>query len=102
MTGKHPGHAYIRSNRRYDLPAQTREKYGMQFAGQEPIPDSEMTIAEVLKSRGYATAAIGKWGLGHFGTSGDPNQQGFDLFFGADELFYRARKVEGGGEVTGR
>ena len=28
------------------------------------------------------TAAIGKWGLGHFGTPGDPNQQGFDLFYG--------------------
>ena len=36
----------------------------------------------MLKQKGYATAAIGKWGLGHFGTTGDPNRQGFDLFFG--------------------
>ena len=35
-----------------------------------------------MKSLGYATAAIGKWGLGYPGSSGDPNRQGFDLFFG--------------------
>ena len=82
MTGKHPGHAYIRSNRPNKLPAEVLEKYGMEFPGQEPIPDREVTIGEVLKGKGYATAAIGKWGLGHFGTSGSPNLQGFDLFFG--------------------
>lgn len=82
MTGKHPGHAYIRSNRRARLPQELRRRLGMRFLGQEPIPDAEVTIAEVLKQKGYATAAVGKWGLGHFGTTGDPNRQGFDLFFG--------------------
>jgi len=82
MTGKHPGHAYIRNNRRASLSGEVIEKYGMEFRGQEPIPDAEVTIAEVLKQKGYATAAIGKWGLGHFGTTGDPNKQGVDLFFG--------------------
>ena len=82
MTGKHPGHAYIRSNRKAKLPEDVKERYGMEFSGQEPIPDAEVTIAEMLKKKGYATAAIGKWGLGHFGTTGDPNRQGVDLFFG--------------------
>ncbi len=82
MTGKHPGHAYIRSNRRARLPAELKKKYGLVFSGQEPIPDAEFTIAEMLKQKGYATAAIGKWGLGQFGTTGDPNRQGFDLFLG--------------------
>ena len=82
MTGRHAGHAYIRSNRRFDLPAEIKDKYGMQFSGQQPIPETEVTIAEMLKGKGYATAAIGKWGLGHFGTSGDPTKQGFDLFLG--------------------
>ena len=41
-----------------------------------------MTVAELLKRRGYATAAIGKWGLGFPGSEGDPNKQGFDLFYG--------------------
>lgn len=82
MTGKHPGHAHIRSNRRAELPAAVVEQYGMEFMGQEPIPDREVTIGEMLKQKGYATAAIGKWGLGHFGTTGAPDRQGFDLFFG--------------------
>jgi len=82
MTGKHPGHAHVRSNRRNSLPEEVVEKYGMEFMGQEPIPDREVTIGEMLKEQGYATAAIGKWGLGHFGTSGSPEKQGFDLFFG--------------------
>ncbi|HUT88255.1 MAG TPA: arylsulfatase [Thermoguttaceae bacterium] len=82
MTGKHSGHAYIRNNRKAELPADLVERYGMEFSGQEPIPDAEVTIAEMLKQKGYATAAVGKWGLGHFGTTGDPNKQGVDLFFG--------------------
>jgi arylsulfatase A len=42
---------------------------------------SEITIAEVLKEQGYATAAIGKW---HLGDQPEfmPTQQGFDYFFG--------------------
>lgn len=82
MTGKHPGHAFVRNNRSMKLPEEIVQRYGMEFGGQQPIPDSEFTIAEMLKQKGYATAAIGKWGLGHFGTTGDPNKQGFDLFFG--------------------
>ena len=72
MTGKHLGHAYIRDNR--------QAKPGAE--GQEPIPDETVTLAETLKAAGYATGAMGKWGLGPPGSSGDPNKQGFDLFFG--------------------
>ena len=70
MTGLHGGHAYIRDNREV-----TPE-------GQWPIPDSTVTIAELLRARGYATGAFGKWGLGYVGSEGDPNRQGFDLFYG--------------------
>ncbi len=70
MTGKHAGHAWVRDNRT------------LKPEGQTPIPDAAVTVAELLKARGYATAAIGKWGLGGTGTSGDPNRQGFDLFYG--------------------
>ncbi len=43
-------------------------------------PD-EITVAEVLKSQGYATACIGKWHLGHL-PQFLPTQQGFDYYFG--------------------
>ncbi|MGI8783944.1 MAG: arylsulfatase [Acidobacteriota bacterium] len=70
MTGKHSGHALIRNNSE------------VQPEGQHPIAAATVTVAELLKARGYATAAIGKWGLGFPGSEGDPNRQGFDLFFG--------------------
>ena len=43
-------------------------------------PD-EMTIAEELKAKGYATACFGKWHLGHLPKFLPPNQ-GFDEYFG--------------------
>ena len=45
------------------------------------LPPEEVTIAELCKQRGYATACIGKWHLG-FLPPFRPAQQGFDYFFG--------------------
>jgi arylsulfatase A len=45
------------------------------------IHPDEITLAELLKSQGYATACIGKWHLG-FHTPFLPKQQGFDHYFG--------------------
>ena len=45
------------------------------------LPDEEVTIAEVLKSAGYATACIGKWHLGHRPPY-LPTRHGFDCYFG--------------------
>lgn len=76
LTGRHLGHAEIRGN----LQAQSRLP---QFTeGQYPLSDSAITVAQVFQQAGYATGAIGKWGLGPVGSSGDPNRQGFDFFFG--------------------
>jgi len=41
------------------------------------LPSSEVTVAEMLKGRGYYTAHIGKWHLGRSPGS-TPNDQGFD------------------------
>jgi len=71
MTGMHTGHTFIRDNR----PGDAEE-------GQTAIEANSFTIAELLKQKGYTTGAFGKWGLGFVGTSGDPNKQGFDEFFG--------------------
>jgi arylsulfatase len=83
MTGKHLGHAAIRNNRQVGkLFPELRKQYGWEEPGQQPLPAEEVTVAELLKQKGYATAAIGKWGLGMCGTTGDPNRHGFDLFYG--------------------
>ncbi|MBX6313470.1 MAG: arylsulfatase [Isosphaeraceae bacterium] len=64
MTGLHTGHARVRGN------------------ALVPLQPEDVTVAEVLKAAGYATGLVGKWGLGEPGTTGVPNRQGFDEFFG--------------------
>ena len=70
MTGLHTGHAYIRGNRE------------VKPMGQWPLPAGTATLPRMLQDAGYTTALIGKWGLGGPGSTGTPNQQGFDYFFG--------------------
>ncbi len=66
MTGKHTGHATVRGNQRPEA----------------PLTVDELTLPRVFKAAGYATALIGKWGLGGPNTAGAPNKKGFDYFFG--------------------
>lgn len=68
LTGRYPARAGMPGNA-HSLP------------GHGGLPTTEITIAELAKSRGYATALIGKWHLG-FDTGTRPNDQGFDEFFG--------------------
>ena len=70
MTGLHMGHCPIRSNRE------------IQPEGQLPLPEGTLCVAQLLKNAGYATACIGKWGMGMFDTSGSPLKMGFEHFFG--------------------
>ncbi len=70
MTGLHMGHSPVRANR--EIGAE----------GQLPLPAGTFTVAQLLKSAGYATACIGKWGMGMFDTTGSPLKVGFDHFFG--------------------
>ncbi len=73
MTGQHMGHTHVRGN-----------ASGPDMSKQS-LRDQDVTVAEVLKSAGYATALCGKWGLGDDapgGRSGLPNRQGFDYFYG--------------------
>ena len=45
------------------------------------IPTEEITLAEALKAKGYATGAVGKWHLGHHAQY-LPTKNGFDLYYG--------------------
>ena len=76
MTGKHGGHSYIRGN--YELGGFTDSTEG----GQMPLHEGAYTVARMLKERGYATALVGKWGMGVTGTTGSPLLHGFDYYYG--------------------
>lgn len=65
LTGKHSGHTSVRLN-----------------GGGTPLRAGEATIASILKPLGYATGGFGKWGNGGRGSTGVPEEHGFDVFFG--------------------
>jgi len=70
MTGRHTGHTTVRGN------------FSAIGKGRVPLEAKDVTVAEVLGRCGYATGIVGKWGLGEPRTTGVPNRQGFDFWFG--------------------
>jgi arylsulfatase A-like enzyme len=64
MTGQHTGHTTMRGN------------------GGPGLSIEDVTVAMLMKRAGYATGAMGKWGIGEDGSDGMPHKKGFDLFFG--------------------
>lgn len=99
LTGQNSARAQIRDNRE------------VQPEGQLALSGDAPSLARLMGQRGYATAAVGKWGLGPVGSSGDPNAQGFDLFYGyncqrqahsyyPDHLWRNDQRVELNGGVA--
>jgi arylsulfatase A len=80
LTGYHTGHAYIRDNDEMDERGDVW--HDPELEGQRPLLPDTYTIGTMLKQAGYTTGAIGKWGLGGPGSSGEPNRQGFDHWYG--------------------
>ncbi len=70
MTGRHMGHTRVRGNA------------GAGNYAAQTLAAGDVTVARVLKDAGYATALVGKWGLGEIGSEGEPNRHGFDEFYG--------------------
>lgn len=70
MTGRHTGHCRVRGN----APLTQRAR--------QTLTRDDVTVAALLKQAGYATALVGKWGLGMDDMPGRPLEQGFDFFFG--------------------
>lgn len=77
MTGLHSGHCRRRDNTATDNHQDFGENRPLVF-----LEPEDVTVAETLKSAGYTTGGIGKWGLGNPGTEGSPDKQGFDHFYG--------------------
>lgn len=64
MTGLHTGHASIRGN------------------GEVPLAESDSILPQYLHQAGYKNGLVGKWGLGQSGTTGVPENKGWDFFAG--------------------
>ena len=64
LVGKHTAHTAIAGNNMHIL------------------PKGSVTVTSLLKEAGYKTGGVGKWALGHLGSTGHPNKQGFDFFYG--------------------
>ena len=71
LTGRYPVRSGMTSSRR-------RVLFPNSTGG---LPADEITIAEALKTKGYATACVGKWHLGHR-PQYLPSKHGFDDYFG--------------------
>lgn len=102
MTGMHTGHTHIRGN------------YEISPEGQAPLKEGTFTIGHLMQKAGYTTGLFGKWGLGYPGSGSEPNDMGFDEFYGyvcqrqahnAYPEFFRRNKVKEeipGNENNGR
>lgn len=75
LTGMHMGRCRVRLNR--------------SARGQDHLEPEDVTMAEALKTAGYATCMVGKWGAALPGTPGTPDKKGFDYSFG----FYDQRRA---------
>lgn len=64
MTGRHTGRTYIRGN------------------GELPLRPQDTILPQQLKQKGYVNGMVGKWGLGLEGTTGAPENKGWDFFTG--------------------
>jgi putative membrane-bound dehydrogenase-like protein len=89
MTGCYPQRVGMHLNPRDGWVLRPVSQYGLH-------PD-EVTVAEVLKEQGYATAIVGKW---HLGDQPEflPTRQGFDWFFGvpySDDMTERVWNKDG-------
>ena len=72
MTGKHMGHATVRDNMQRAPGAE----------GQHAMEPGTVTVAQRLKTVGYSTAIVGKWGLGMPEDHSSPLDFGFDHHYG--------------------
>ena len=72
MTGKHMGRTTVRGNSTKPI----------------VIQPEELTVASLLKNAGYKTACVGKWGIGTPDNFTNPNDVGFDHFYGYINMWH--------------
>lgn len=77
LTGRHSGGCNVQ-----DLKRANAKETDKDLHGDWPMDANQYTIPQALKKIGYQTSAFGKWGMGEYGTSGAPDKQGVDEFYG--------------------
>jgi len=82
LTGRYPQRQKLTASYAVDANEQLRRLSPAEVSRELPL--SEVTIAEVLKGAGYATACIGKWNLG--GAGFGPRQQGFEISIAGEAI----------------
>lgn len=86
LTGIHSGHAQIRANDEMTWRGDVWNHEAMlkdsTLEGQAPMLKGTPTLGSVLKKNGYATAMVGKWGVGSPTSESTPNKMGFDKYYG--------------------
>jgi arylsulfatase A len=101
MTGRHPARLQLTDwlPGRTDRPSQRLLRATLR----QELPPGQPTLAEALRTDGYATAHIGKWHLG--GKGFEPSRRGFELNVGGDAsgtpLSYFAPFARGGRTMPG-
>lgn len=88
LTGQYPPRhgVYTVVDERY-APGQAHMKV-LSTRGNDELPAGTKTVADLLKSQGYATALIGMWNLGRGrnGSSGSPTGRGFEVYQRPDDV----------------
>jgi arylsulfatase A len=71
-----------------------QQRYGLEIAlpnaaaaNERGLAANGLTLPQLMKNAGYATALVGKWHLGYLPTQ-SPNAHGFDYFFGLKSGFH--------------
>jgi len=86
LTGQHTGHSQVRGNDEWgdrgDVWSYRAMIADSTLEGQRPLITGTVTIAKLLKQKGYKTGMVGKWGLGAPQTESIPTKMGFDYFYG--------------------
>lgn len=76
LTGRHTGGCSVQDLLRVD-----RNEKIDDLKGDWPM-NAKRPLHQAMKDAGYATAAFGKWGMGEYGTTGAPDKNGVDYFYG--------------------
>ena len=82
FTDHYAGHTVCRPSRLVYLVGKHTAHTAIAGNNMHVLPKGSVTVTSLLKEAGYKTGGVGKWALGHLGSTGHPNQQGFDFFYG--------------------